>query len=277
MTQAAAHAAAWAAARRVRVGGRAVRFREAGAGQPLVLVHGLGVSADYWSRNGSPLATAGFRVLAPDLPGFGRTAGPGVLPVAAQAEALRRWAGALGLGPATWVGHSLAAQAVLQLAADHPAAASALVLAAPTGAPRCSPLLHQLCGLLRDVAREPPELIPPVAQAYLRAGIPRVWRTWRAGTRHDPLPLLPRICCPALVVVGDGDPIVSRSYAELLGACLPDGRLQWIPGAAHAVHFGRPADFNRAVACFAGAALRERPTVPPVPMPAAAPSARGVR
>jgi pimeloyl-ACP methyl ester carboxylesterase len=65
-------AAAWSAARRVRVGDWDVRYRDAGEGPPIVLVHGLGVSADYWWRNGPPLAAAGHRVLAPDLPGFGR-------------------------------------------------------------------------------------------------------------------------------------------------------------------------------------------------------------
>ncbi|HEV2149048.1 MAG TPA: alpha/beta fold hydrolase, partial [Longimicrobiaceae bacterium] len=110
-------AAAWAGTRRVDVEGCRVRYRDAGSGSTLVLVHGLGVSADYWYRNGPPLAAAGLRVLAPDLPGFGRTEGPdGGLPIRAQAAALRAWASAMELGPAVYVGHSLSCQAVLELA-----------------------------------------------------------------------------------------------------------------------------------------------------------------
>ena len=56
---------------------------------PVVLVHGLGVSADYWVRNAPVIAADGFRVLAPDLPGFGGTKGPlAGLDVAQQINAL---------------------------------------------------------------------------------------------------------------------------------------------------------------------------------------------
>lgn len=246
-------AASWVVERRVAVGGLEMRYREAGVGPVLVLVHGLGVSADYWWRNGAPLAEAGFRVLALDLPGFGRTAGPDAgLSVPEQAEALSAWAAALGLGPAVYLGHSLSCQAALELAVREPARVRGLVLAAPTGAPGTPTvrLLRQARGLLLDVVREPWSLVPLVGQAYLRAGIPRVWRTWRQGVRHDPLPLLPRVRVPVLVVVGDGDPVVPLEYAELLAAGLPRGRLAVVEGGAHAVHFDRAEVFNREVEGF---------------------------
>jgi 2-hydroxy-6-oxonona-2,4-dienedioate hydrolase len=245
-------AAAWAAARRVEVDGRRVRYREAGSGPPLVLVHGLGVSADYWPRNGPALAAAGLRVLAPDLPGFGRTEGPdGGLPIDAQAAALAAWAAAMELGPATYVGHSISCQSVLELAARAPARVRGLVLLAPTGAPGRHRLLRQLAGLVADVPREDWRLVPLVGQAYLRAGPLRVWRTWRQGTSHDPLPLLPRVCAPSRVVVGRRDPVVPPDFAEALARGLPGPReVAWIEGAAHAAHFGRPEAFNRAVLEF---------------------------
>jgi 2-hydroxy-6-oxonona-2,4-dienedioate hydrolase len=246
-------AAEWSRARRVRVGAWEVRYREAGRGLPVVLAHGLGVSTDYWWRNGSPLAAAGFRVLAPDLPGFGRTPGPEEgLSVPAQAEALAAFADAVDLGPAVYLGHSLSCQAALELAVHQPERVRALVLAAPTGAPGtpAQRLLRQAKGLLLDAAREPWSLVPWVGQAYLRAGVPRVWRTWRMGTEHDPLPLLPRVRVPTLVVVGTRDPVVPKEFAERLAEGLAEGRLAWIDGGAHAVHFDRAEAFNRAVAAF---------------------------
>jgi 2-hydroxy-6-oxonona-2,4-dienedioate hydrolase len=245
-------AAAWSVSRRVRVGEWDVHYREAGEGLPVVLVHGLGVSADYWFRNGSPLAAAGFRVLAPDLPGFGRTQGPEGLSVAGQAEALSAFAEAKELGPAVYVGHSLSCQSALELAARAPERVRGLVLAAPTGAPGTPTvrLLRQARGLLLDVAREPWTLVPFVGTAYLRAGVARVWRTWRWGTEHDPLPLLPRVRAPARVVVGTRDPVVPKEFAERLAGGLPKGRVVWIEGGAHAVHFDRAEAFNRAVVAF---------------------------
>lgn len=256
-------AAEWSRTERVEVWGRAVRFREAGSGPPVVLVHGLGVSADYWYRNGPGLAAAGCRVLAPDLPGFGSTEGPpGGLPVPAQAAALGMWADAVGLGPAVYVGHSLGAQTVLELAVQEPRRVRGLVLASPTGAPRRHRRLQQGIGFLRDIPREPPALVPVVLQAYLRAGPRRVWRTWRQGARHDPLPLLPRVQAPGIVVVGERDTVVPKDFAEALAEGLPAGRVVWIPGGAHAVHFGRPAAFDRAVLEFVRELGPQFPAVP---------------
>lgn len=241
--------AAWGQARWTRVGRWRVRHREAGRGPAVVLAHGLGASADYWYRNGPPLAAAGFRVLAPDLPGFGEThAHRGLLTLPEQAEALLAWQDAVGLGQAVLVGHSLSCQLVLEMTAAHPSRVLGLVLAGPTGDPRSGRLLRQAWGLLRDVPREPPRLVYEVARAYLMAGPRRVWRTWLDAGRETPLPLLARIGVPAAVVVGCRDPVVAPEFAAALAGGLPRGRLVWIAGGTHAVHFSRAAEFNAVVA-----------------------------
>jgi 2-hydroxy-6-oxonona-2,4-dienedioate hydrolase len=245
-------AAAWSAAKRVRVGEWEVRYREAGAGPPIVLVHGLGVSADYWWRNGPPLAAAGFRVLAPDLPGFGRTEGPEEgLSVTQQARALRAWMDTLALPAATLVGHSLSCQTIMQLAVDGAGRAAGLVLAAPTGEPARHRLLHQALGLFRDIPRESARLAVEVATAYLLAGPRRIWRTWNMGALHDPLALLPDIAVPGIVLLGTRDPVVPRDFARALAEGLGRTDVIWIEGAAHALIFTHADAFNRAVLDFA--------------------------
>lgn len=269
-------AASWSAERRVIVDGIPVRFREAGEGPCVVLVHGLGISADYWFRNGPALAAAGNRVLAPDLPGFGRTRGPGGgLSVREQAVALDHWSAALGLEPAVYVGHSLSCQAVLELAARSPKRVLGLVLAGPSGAPGRHRLLKQAWGLFLDAWREPWRLFPFVLQAYLRAGPVRFWKTWRAGAEHDAFALLPLVTAPAVVVVGTRDPVVSPAFAEALAAGLPQGRLVWIEAAAHAVLFDRSYAFNRVVLRFLEEL--ERPVAPQSPTPTTAAGSRGGR
>jgi 2-hydroxy-6-oxonona-2,4-dienedioate hydrolase len=254
-------AAAWAATRRVPVGDHPVRYREAGSGEPVVLVHGLGVSADYWVRNGPPLAAAGLRVLAPDLPGFGRTSGPaGGLDVVAQAEAVRRWAIATGLGPAVYLGHSLSCQTVLELAARAPEAVRGLVLAAPTGeGDPLRRLLRQAVGLIRGVHREPFKLAVFVIQAYLRAGLGRVLRTWRMGAGHDPLAALPRVGAPGVVIVGERDPVVRIGFAERIASGLAGGYVVVVPHGTHGLIFDETGDFNRAVIDFARSLDRRAP------------------
>ncbi|MBW3628622.1 MAG: alpha/beta hydrolase [Gemmatimonadetes bacterium] len=246
-------AAEWSGAERVRVGEWDVRYREAGDGPSIVLVHGLGVSADYWWRNGPPLAAAGFRVLAPDLPGFGRTKGPEAgLSVTQQATALREWTEALALPAATFVGHSLSCQTILQLAVEWPDRVTGLVLAAPTGEPARHRLLHQAVGLLLDIPRESPRLAVEVATAYLLAGPRRIWRTWNLGGKHDPLPLLPRVTAPGIVLLGTRDPVVPHDFARSLAHGLGQPDITWIQDAAHALIFTHADAFNAAVLDFIG-------------------------
>jgi 2-hydroxy-6-oxonona-2,4-dienedioate hydrolase len=245
-------AAAWAITRRVRVGAHAVRFREAGDGPVVVLVHGLGVSADYWVRNGPSIAARGFRVLAPDLPGFGRTDGPGRgLAVEDQAAAVGAWFDAMGLTSAVFLGHSLSCQTVIELAAARPEIVEGLILAAPTGAGRRPRrLARQLLGLALDIPRESFLFATLVAQAYLRAGPLRVLRTWLSGAGHDPLRATARVRSPGIVIVGDRDPIVDPGFARSLAESLQTGRVVPIPGAAHGVIFDETGRFDEVVVDF---------------------------
>lgn len=233
-------------------GGWPIRYFAAGTGPAMVLVHGLGVSAGYWRRVGAPLAAGGYRVLAPDLPGFGRTPGPGRgLSISEQAEAVVAFMAALELGPAVLVGHSLACQALVEVAVARPELVRTLVLASPTGAKRRHPLLHQALGLLADIPREPITLITLVARAYLRAGPRRLWGTWSRGVSMDPLAIAGRIQAPTLVVTGHRDPVVPVDFATTLAATIPGARIEWIDRAAHGLIFDAPDGFVRRVLTFA--------------------------
>lgn len=256
-------AADWAGMREVRLAGRPLRYREAGDGPTVVLVHGLGVSSDYWYRNAPALAAAGYRVLGPDLPGFGRSPGPrGGLSAAAQADALAGWSDAIGLSaPGVFIGHSVSCQSVLELAAREPARVAGLVLAAPTNG--STPAARQIAGLALDALREPVRLYPTLLSAYLRAGPIRYWNTWRHSRRHDARPLLPTVACPTLIVVGTRDPVVPRVLVDELANGLPHARVRWLPGAAHAVLFDDAGEFNDAVLGFLGYVLPVTNIAPP--------------
>jgi 2-hydroxy-6-oxonona-2,4-dienedioate hydrolase len=249
-------AAQWAVTHRVRVDGWNLRYRAAGEGPPLVLVHGLGCSADYWVKNGPWLAAAGYRVLAPDLPGFGRTEGPRVLSIVQQAYAVSVFADAMGLGPAVYLGHSLSCQTVLELAYTEPDRVTGLILAAPTGDRRKKRLLREAVGFLQDIPREPPSLVPLIVDAYVRAGPARWARTWLAGKRHDAFDAAAGVRAPAVVLVGDRDPVVSVHFARAMTYALSNARLRVIEGAAHALIYDEPEGFNGAVLQFLGALRR---------------------
>ena len=217
---------------------------------PIVLVHGLGVSGRYLVPTGERLSVD-HPVYAPDLPGFGRTAGPHrALGVGGLADALAAWTRAAGLERPVMLGNSLGCQVIVDLAVRYPERLRAAVLVGPTTDPRARSLLRQFGRLLLDVPREPPRLIPLQARDYLAAGPVRVLQTARSMVRDPITAKLPLVRQPTLIVRGERDPIVPQRWAEEATRLLPHGRLVVVSGAAHAVNYGAPDALAAAVRDF---------------------------
>jgi pimeloyl-ACP methyl ester carboxylesterase len=106
--------------RTLRVDGLNTRLLEHGSGAAVILLHGasLGSSADVWTRNLAGLAAHGLRVIAPDLPGFGRTDTPADHSLAYRRRFVLALMDALGLERAALVGHSQAGRIAVELALD---------------------------------------------------------------------------------------------------------------------------------------------------------------
>lgn len=111
-------------------------YHESGSGQPLIFVHGisLGASSYEWSKV-YPEFTTGFRVLAPDLIGFGESARPNAqLQIADYARVLAEFVRAtISEEPPILIGSALGAGACVYLAEQHPELVSRLILYMPTG------------------------------------------------------------------------------------------------------------------------------------------------
>ena len=84
----------------VTVDGLKLRYTEAGSGPSVLFLHGasLGSSADVFLRNLGPLAEAGFRAVAFDLPGFGLSAVPEKQSTPQQRNSIPKFIDAAGLG-----------------------------------------------------------------------------------------------------------------------------------------------------------------------------------
>lgn len=112
--------------------GARIRFVEAGAGAPLLLVHDFGATRAMWTETITRLAQT-FRVVAPDLPGFGASEKPDPQKYAygwdAFSGSLFDLVAALGLGRVHVIGHGMGGGIALSLAASHPSLVSKLVLA----------------------------------------------------------------------------------------------------------------------------------------------------
>jgi pimeloyl-ACP methyl ester carboxylesterase len=94
-------------------------FSRSGAGDPLVLIHGIGDTRAAWTTVSEPLS-AHFEVFAVDLPGFGASpglSGDGVPDARGLAQAVARWMDAQGIDRAHLAGSSLGGWVALELAA----------------------------------------------------------------------------------------------------------------------------------------------------------------
>jgi haloalkane dehalogenase len=109
-------------------GGLAYRTAGPSDGPPVLLVHGYPESSYMWRAVLEPLAAAGWRALAPDLPGYGDSEPDPPGTWERHIEALERFVGALGLGPVALVTHDWGVPIGLRWVCDNPAAVGSLTI-----------------------------------------------------------------------------------------------------------------------------------------------------
>src|SRR5437763_13040189 len=94
----------------------------------VVLLHGAGFDHSAWALHSRWFAHHGYGVLAPDLPGHGRSAGAPLATIAEMADWTASLLDAAGAEKARLVGHSMGSLIALETAARHPARVTALSL-----------------------------------------------------------------------------------------------------------------------------------------------------
>jgi pimeloyl-ACP methyl ester carboxylesterase len=202
-----------------------------------ILVHGIGVSHRYFSQLIRVLSEK-YRVIAVDLPGFGKSPDPDhTLDIPQVADLIHDLLQQQGIKRSVLVGHSMGCQFVTEVVRRHPEDDIRLVLMGPTVNPAERKGLVQAWRLTQDTTREPWELNKIVLLEYLKCGIPRYLRTLQymlADKIEDRLQLCD---VPTLVVRGERDPIVPREWAQQITDLLPNAKLIEIPRTPHIVQY----------------------------------------
>lgn len=235
--------------RRMQVAGRTARVLDHGTGPPVVLIHGLGLSATVWEPHLVRLADAGYRGIAPDMPGFGESPGPASgLSVDGAAAWLLQLADALDIDRAAWIGHSVGTQQAIRLAVMAPDRAGALILAAPTGRTGRH-TLRPLLGLLATAFQERPPVVAGVVRRYLGSPLTTV-TTWARSLRHNTALDAPLVTCPTLLVMAGKDAIVPERFVRLLEELIPGVETRRVEDATHAVALEPMSAFMDAVIAF---------------------------
>jgi pimeloyl-ACP methyl ester carboxylesterase len=239
--------------------------RSMGKGRDVVLVHGVGVSSEYWRPAQEALVGMGpYRVHAVDLPGFGRSADPSSpMALPALATHLAKWIHTALPGPCDLIGQSLGCEISVLCSLQSPQRVRSLVLAGPAGLPTLRSVFIQLLRGAIDAPREKLSLFGAIVPDYLRAGGIKVFRLLREQKLHPFSSLLTGVGQPTLIIRGASDPIATAERTARVAALLRDATVVTIPGA-HAAHYSRADLFAMAVSAFLEeqAALKARAGTP---------------
>jgi 4,5:9,10-diseco-3-hydroxy-5,9,17-trioxoandrosta-1(10),2-diene-4-oate hydrolase len=271
----------------VTVAGRPIFVAETGSGPSVVMLHGGGPGASgvsNYSRNIDALAER-YRVIVPDMPGYGRSA-KGVDqsdPFGYLADMIRGLLDELGIATAHLIGNSYGGAAALRLALDTRHRVGKLVLMGPggIGTTRAAPtavlksLLSYYGGdgpsrdkleafirnyLVYDGASVPDDLIDLRYAASLdpevvadpplrRPSGPMALRTlWRMDLTRDSR--LKRLQTPTLVLWGRDDKVNRPAGGPMLANLMPNAELVMTSRTGHWMQWERAELFNRLVADF---------------------------
>ena len=259
---------------RLQVGDVRFSFLAVGAGSPLVLLHGIGSSAESWRGQLTGLADLR-RVVAWDAPGYGAsTALAATRPNAADyADRLALLLDALELERIALLGHSLGALIACAFAASRPSRVERMILADAAPGDRAdpaAPLPPRAQSRLDDLAalgpaefarRRAPRLLSATATP---SHVDRVQETMArmdpAGYRQAVAMLAQgdlradarAIKVPTLVLCGSEDTVTPPDDSRTLAATIENARYVELSGAGHASYIERPGAFTTAVREFLG-------------------------
>jgi pimeloyl-ACP methyl ester carboxylesterase len=240
--------------------GASLHYRVQGEGKPVVALHGSASTGAQW-RTLVGCIGGRFRVVTPDIPGYGSSApgmGSGLVD---DARAIAGLAAAIG-EPVHLVGYSYGAAVALKLAALRPELLRSLTLIEPVsfhllrhGRRSDHELYTDVAGLAsrifsHAIDKRPAEAMQVFVDYWSGEG---AWARTSLRLRAELITHLPRVCadlravmfehqtvldlagipCPTLVVEGSDSPEVSRRLSRIVADAIPRASLATVPDAGH--------------------------------------------
>ncbi|MCZ2341018.1 MAG: alpha/beta hydrolase [Bacteroidales bacterium] len=250
-----------------------VNYAERGRGTPVVLLHAFPQSHEMWIPQITALSDQ-YRIIAPDLPGFGGSSLPQEgWTVESAADRIADFLSGIGLTePVVLGGLSMGGYVALAFARRHPDRLRGLILA-DTRAEADSPEAHanreaaitlaEAQGTAAVFAGMRPHALGATTHQHRPAVVAEATRIAQAQPapavvaairalrdRPDASSCLPGLTIPALVIVGDEDTLTPPDVARGLADRLPMAQLVVLPGAGHLSNLETPELFNAAIRSF---------------------------
>ena len=247
----------------------AINVRQWGDGDPVIFVHGLGMSADLFFNQVQPFA-AKYRMVGVDVRGFGRSDKPqkeGAYLIERLAEDIAGVIRGLGFERAHYVGTSMGGYIGISLAVIAPELCRSLVLC-HTGCRASIPkdvLQRRLDALKNQSMEEYAKLVSGQALAQPADPIVTEWVEENLARNNrevytqilveglsyfDATERVASIRIPTLVIVGDQDRVIPPEYGREVAGLIDGAQLVEIEGVGHLSYMERPEVFNQAILDF---------------------------
>src|ERR1700726_4542537 len=235
--------------------------REFDLSQPtMVLLHGAGFDHTTWALHSRWFAHHGYGVLAPDLPGHGRSSGAPLPTISDMAGWTAALLDAAGVATARLVGHSMGSLIALETAARHPARISALSLIGTAATMTVGPDLLKAAEANDHAAIDMVSIWGLGYQAelggslapglWMHSGAERVLEQCRPGVLfsdlsacnayQNALAAAAKIAVPTTLILGERDMMTPARAGKALAAALPNARTIVLRGAGHMMMVERP-------------------------------------
>ena len=242
--------------------------REFDKSQPtIVLLHGAGFDRSTWALHSRWFAHHGFGVLAPDLPGHGRSSGAPLPTIADMADWTAALLDAAGAAKAKLVGHSMGSLIALETAARHPAKVSALGLIGTAATMTVGPDLLKAAEANDRAAIDMVSIWGLGFQAelggslapglWMHSGAQRLLEQCRPGVLFNDLSACnayqgalaaaAQITVPTTLVLGERDMMTPARAGKALAEALPNSRTVVLRGAGHMMMTERPDELLAAL------------------------------
>lgn len=262
--------------RNIDAAGVATTYLQAGSGRPILMLHGSGPGASAlanWQHNIAALAHR-FRVLAPDIVGFGGTERPDDIVYSLRTWTDHVWSflDAHGIVQTSIVGNSLGGRIALQMATDRPDRVEKMVLMGAPGVGMTptaglaalrayQPSHRAMRDLLRNYFAVDPtmitdELVDSRYRASIAGGAHEAYRAMFFDSRHAGSQLgiteseARAIATPTLLVHGREDKVVPMDVSVTMVGLLPNADLHVFSACGHWTQIERADEFTALVADY---------------------------
>lgn len=255
----------------VKNAGAKIYWEEHGSGTPLLLIMGLGYTAEMWHRT-RPAMAEHYRTITFDNRGVGRSEVPdGPYPIATMAADAVAVLDAAGVEQAPVFGISMGGIIAQELALQYPNRVRALVLGCTHhGGPQAIMPTEEVLGVLAARGTMPVEegiyaMVPYIYDAAtprerIEEDLAIRRRTFPTSTgyfgqlqgimAYESRPRLPQLAVPTLVIHGTSDQLVPPGNAERLAQLIPGAQLVLLPNASHIFMTDQPEASHQTVLAF---------------------------